>query len=78
MRMGQVAAENNEDNLFDEKSGFWVFKVQWVHFIGEVEKNWSYLRQISWNIVYHKLSRSVHFGLSYSRKHTVAFFLDMM
>jgi len=38
MRMGQVAAENNEDNLFDEKSGFWVFKVQWVHFTGEVEK----------------------------------------
>ena len=39
MKTCLVAAENTEDNLLVKNMAFWVLEVQWLHFIGEVDKS---------------------------------------
>jgi len=54
---------------------FWVFKVQWLHFAGQMDKsNIAYFRFLQ-DFVYQNLFKLVHFWLSYSRNNRVAFFV---
>ena len=60
--------------LIAEKWLFWDFGVQWLHFVGDVDKSkFSYFKFLQ-DFVHSRLFKSVHFYLSYSRNNGSTFF----